>query len=153
LVDGTRSTDAPRLAPVGRFWSTPGARLAAVGALIVIASLFMPWYAVQLVLFKAISESALSAFGAATAALVLTTGAALYLITRAARGYRLPRPLSVGAVLALAGAWSAALVLVLIADRPDEILGLRRVELRFGVFVALAGAIALVAGGLRMRRN
>ena len=111
----------------------------------------MPWYAVRLVLFKTISQSAISTFGAATAALVLTVGAAFYLITRAARGYRLPRPLSVGAVLALAGVWSATLVLVLIADRPDQILGLRQVEPRFGAFVALGGAVALATGGLRMR--
>jgi len=152
-VDGTPSTEAARRVPVGRSPSASGTRLAAVGALIVLASLFMPWYAVRLILFKSISESAISAFGAATAALALTAAAALYLISRAARGYRPPRPLSVGAVLALAGVWSAMLVLVLIADRPDRILGLARVELRFGAFVALGGAVALAAGGLRLRRK
>jgi hypothetical protein len=111
----------------------------------------MPWYSVSLQLFQPISESGLSAFGPAAAALLLTVVAALYVLARAARGYRFPRPLSVGGVLALAGVWAAALTLVLIADRPDQIIGLHAVQVRFGAFVALGGAVALTAGGLRLR--
>ena len=128
-----------------------GAGLAAAGALIVLGSLFMPWYGVRPQLFQVMSQTGVAAFGAASAALALTAIAALVLLLRARRGYRLPRPLTIAGVLVLAGVWSACLVLVLIADRPDQIIGLPHVELRWGIFVALGGAAALTAGGLRLR--
>ena len=43
----------------------------------------------------------------ASSRLLITVGAALYLIVRCAAGYELPRPLREGSLLAVAGAWAA----------------------------------------------
>ena len=65
-------------------------------------------------------------------------------------GHRLGSP---EARLAAAGAWSAVLVGYLMLDKPDDILGRTNIHLRFGIFVALGGALALLVGGLRLRRD
>ncbi|MDX6638218.1 MAG: hypothetical protein QOJ01_1729 [Solirubrobacterales bacterium] len=134
-------------------WRTPGVRLAAVGALIVFGSLLLPWYGVQLKLFQVISESGVGALGGAAFALVLTAGGALYLATRTARGYRLPRPLSASGVMIAAGVWCTVLTGLLTLERPGDILGITPVEVRYGVFVALGGALTILVGGLRMRQK
>jgi hypothetical protein len=127
----------------------PSQRLAALGAVAIPASLAFPWYAIPV---SNLSQTGGSAFGWAHAALMLTAGTVLLLLWRAARGYRLPRPLTVGGLLALAGAWATLLVIYLMIERPDEIAGYGRISLRFGIFIALAGSIAVLAGGLRARR-
>jgi hypothetical protein len=152
LVDASPSTEPPAR-PERRGWSLPGVRLAAIGAIVVTASLILPWYGISLQLFQVISESAFSAFGSATLALLITAGAALYLAVITARGYRFPRPLSAGGVMIAAGFWCAALVGLLAVDAPGQILGIEAVETEYGPFVALAGAATIVAGGLRMRRG
>jgi hypothetical protein len=40
----------------------------------------------------------------------------------------------------------------LMLDRPDQIEGLGNIHLRYGIFLALGGAAAMIAGGLRLRR-
>ena len=80
-------------------------------------------------------------------------GAALYLIARCAGGYELPRPLREGSLLAVAGGWAAILVGYLMLDKPDEISGYTDIHLRYGIFVALGGSLALLLGGLRLRRD
>jgi hypothetical protein len=88
------------------------------------------------------------------AALVLTIGGAAFLIVRSAYGRELPRPLHTGTLLALAGAWAGVLIAYRILDRPDfEPLNVERVGLRYGIFVAFAGAGLIVVGGLRKRRE
>jgi hypothetical protein len=153
-VDASPSTD-PRAPRKRRHtsWSTPGVRLAAIGAIVVVASLALPWYGVQLELFQTISESGLSAFSPAMAALLLTSGAALYLAVITARGYRLPRPLTAGGVMIAAGIWCAALTGVLTLDPPGQIFGINHVEAELGPIVALGGAAIVALGGVRMRRR
>ncbi len=128
-------------------------RLAAIGAIVVFGSLVFPWYGVDLQLFQVISESGFDAFGPAMLALLLTAGSALYLAVITARGYRLPRPMSAGGVMIVAGAWCGVLVAVLIFNTPDQIFGIHAVETRYGPFVALGGAFTIAVGGVRMRRN
>jgi hypothetical protein len=128
----------------------PGATLAAAGALAIPISLLLPWYGIT---FTSLSQTGLGAFGFAHLALVLTAGAALVLIARCARGYQLPRPLDEGVLLALAGAWASLLVGYLMLDRPDELASSPRIGLRLGIFLALGGSIALLLGGLRLRRE
>ena len=127
-------------------------RLAAIGAIVVAVSLALPWYGVQLELFQTISESGLSAFSPAMVALLLTSGAALYLAVITARGYRLPRPLTAGGVMIATGVWCAALTGVLTLDPPDQIFGINQVQAELGPIVALGGAAIVVLGGFRMRR-
>jgi hypothetical protein len=127
-------------------------RLAVAGAAIVVASLALPWYGVTLA--GGLVKTALGTFGLIEAALLLTVGSAAFLILSCARGYRLPRPLDEGTLLAAAGAWAALLIAYRIFDRPDfELAGAGRVGLRYGIFVALIGAALLVVGGLRKRRE
>jgi hypothetical protein len=127
-------------------------RLAALGAVIVVASLFLPWYGVTLA--GGLVKTAVGTFGLIEAALLLTVGSAVLLIVACSRGYSLPRPLNEGALLVAAGAWSALLIAYRILDRPDfELAGAGRVGLRYGIFIALIGAGLLAAGGLRERRE
>jgi hypothetical protein len=129
----------------------PPARLAAVGALAVPGSLLFPWYGIEF--SSGLSQTGLDAFGLGQLALLLTVGAALFLIVRCAGAYELPRPLRQGTLLAVAGVWAAVLVGYLMLDKPDEISGRTGIHLRYGIFVALGGALALALGGLRLRRD
>lgn len=129
----------------------PPARLAALGALAVLGSMLFPWYGIEF--SSGLSHTGFDSFGVGQLALLLTVGAALYLIARCATGYVLPRPLREGSLLAVAGAWSAILVGYLMLDRPDSISVYPDIHLRYGVFVALGGSLALLLGGLRLRRD
>ena len=134
------------------FRSLPApARLAALGALAVPGSMLFPWYGIQF--GPGLSQTGLDSFGLGQLALLITVGAAVYLIARCASGYELPRPLREGSLLALAGAWSAVLVGYLMLDRPDTISIYTDIHLRYGIFVALGGSLALLLGGLRLRRD
>jgi hypothetical protein len=128
----------------------PAERFCILGALMVAGSLVLPWYDVA---FTDFSRTALDQFGFAHVALLLTVGSAVALIMRAKQGYVLPRPLSEGVLLAVGGGWAALLVAYLMLDRPEQLEGSTNVGLRLGGFVALGGAIALIVGGLRVRRD
>jgi hypothetical protein len=143
-VNGNRWTELFRSLP-------PPARLAAIGALAVPGSMLLPWYGVQF--GPGLSKTGLDSFGLGELALLLTDGAAVYLIARCAGGYELPRPLREGSLLALAGAWSAVLVGYLMLDKPDDISGFTNIHLRYGIFVTLGGSLTLLLGGLRLRRD
>jgi hypothetical protein len=137
---------------VRTFRSLPApARLAALGALAVPGSMLFPWYGIEF--SSGLSLTGVDSFGLGQLALLLTVGVALYLIARCAGGYELPRPLRQGSLLALAGVWAAILVGYLMLDKPDEISGRTGIHLRYGIFVALGGSLALVLGGLRLRRD
>jgi len=119
---------------------------------IVVASLFFPWYGVTLA--GGLVKTAVGTFGLTEAALLLTVGSAVLLIVACSRGYSLPRPLNEGALLVAAGVWAAVLIAYRMLDRPDfELAGAGRVGLRYGIFIALIGAGLLAAGGLRERRE
>ena len=129
----------------------PPARLAAIGALVVPGSMLFPWYGIEF--SSGLSHTGLDSFGLGQLALLLTVGAALYLIARCAGEYQLPRPLREGSLLAGAGGWAAVLVGFLMLHRPDRISGFTGIHLRYGIFVALGGSLALLLGGLRLRRD
>jgi hypothetical protein len=143
-VAGNRWTELFRSLP-------PPARLATVGALAVLGSMLMPWYGIQF--GPGLSQTGFDSLGLGQLAVVLTCGAVLYLVIRCAAGYRPPRPLSEGGLLAVAGVWAALLVAYLMIDRPDEIAGHTHIHLRYGIFVAMGGAVAMLVGGLRLRRD
>jgi hypothetical protein len=143
-VDGNRWTELFRSLP-------PPARLAATGALAVAGSMLFPWYGIEF--SSGLSQTGFDSFGLGQLALLLTIGAALYVLVRSATGHELPRPLRQGSLLAVAGAWSAVLVGYLMLDRPNEISGFTHIHLRYGIFVALGGSLAMLIGGLRLRRD
>jgi len=131
---------------------TPHERIAALGAAIVVASLFLPWYGVTLA--GGLVKTAAGTFGLIEAAILLTAGAAAFLIASVARGQSLPRPLDEGTLLVVAGAWTALLIGYRMLDRPDfEIAGAGHVGLRYGIFIALIGAALMIVGGMRGRRE
>ena len=127
-------------------------RLAALGVGIVAVSLLLPWYGVA---FADLVRTPLSSLSFLEAAIILTLAATGYLIVRSERGPAFPRPLHTGTLIAVAGAWTVLLVAYRIAVRPD--LGIfgdaYGVDLRYGIFVALAGGVVIVVGGLRCRRD
>jgi hypothetical protein len=130
------------------FRSLPApARLAVVGALTVPLSMLFPWYSTG-VGPLGLSKTGFDSFGLGQLALLLTVGAALYLVFRCATGYEPPRPLHEGSLLAAAGVWSALLIAYLMLDHPDDLD-----HLRYGIFIALGGALAVTVGGLRLRRD
>jgi hypothetical protein len=129
----------------------PPAQLAAVGALAIPGSMLFPWYGVEF--SSGLSHTGFDSFGLGQLALLITVAAAVYLIVRCASGYELPRPLRQGSLLAVAGAWSAVLVGYLMLDKPDQISGFTDIHLRYGIFVALGASIAMLVGGLRLRRD
>jgi hypothetical protein len=140
----------------GRRWTElfgslpPPVRLAAIGALVVAGSMLFPWYGVDF--GPSLSKTGLDSFGLGQLALLITVGAALYLVARCGTGYQLPRPLRQSSLLAAAGAWSAVLVAYLMLDKPDVLGTDTSIHLRYGIFVALGGALAILVGGLRLRR-
>jgi len=127
----------------------PPARLAALGALAVPASMLLPWYGIRGT--GGLAKSGLDSFGLGQLALLFTVAAVLYLIVRCARGYLPPRPLSEAGLLVAGGIWAMLLVGYLMLDRPDSIAGFTSIKLRYGIFIALAGAAGIALGGLRLR--
>src|SRR4051794_28810222 len=127
---------------------TPAERIAGAGVLAVAVSMLFPWYG--LALRPQLAVTGLDSFGFGHAALLVTVAAVAFLIAREASGRPLPRPLQVAKLVIVAGAWAAVLTAYLIADRP-EIAGAAAVQIRYGVYVALGGSVAVAVGGVRMR--
>lgn len=116
------------------------------------ASLVMPWYRIPAA--GRFEKSGIGSFGFAEAALLVCLLAALVLIGLVRRGRRPPLPMHEGSLLAVAGIWSAVLVAYLMVDRPEETAFEFPIDygLRYGIFVALGGALLLALGGVRVRK-
>jgi hypothetical protein len=149
-VAAGRSTEPERGAPGRPAGSLSAAeRLAALGVILVAASLLLPWYGLPF--SGGLAVTGLDSFGLGQLALVITAAAAAFVLARSASGRPIRPPLRPWALLVAAGGWAAVLVAVLMLDKPEELAGSTRVGLRMGLFVALAGSGAIVAGGLRLR--
>jgi hypothetical protein len=122
-----------------------------IGALVVLASLLVPWYGIRF--SGGLAVTGLATFGFAHAALLLTVGAAVALVAHRLSGRTLPRPLDRGTLIAVAGAWSALLVAYLMVDRPEELAGSTDIGLRLGTFMAMGGALIVLGAGVRLRRE
>ena len=135
--------------PPSRRPLTPAERIVVAGALVVLASMLLPWYGIPF--SRGLSVTGLDSFGFADAALLLTVGAAALLVVREAAGRTLARPLRSAELVIVAGVWAALLTAFLMIDRPDELASTNAVTLRYGAFVALGGCAVVVVGGMRMR--
>lgn len=131
-------------------------RLATMGVAVIAVSLLLPWYGVPVA--GDLVQTGLGAFTWAEAALLLVAGATLWFALLIGGGYEPPRPLREWALLAAAGCWAAAIVVYRMLARPEldfevVVRVQREYSLRYGIFVALAGALLIVTAGVRARRN
>jgi hypothetical protein len=129
----------------------PNDRLAGTGALVVVGSLLLPWYGAPIT--NDLVKTGFGAFSFATAAMLLTIGATLFFLLEVGDGYRPPRPLTVGTLLIAAGVWTALIVVYQMIDRPGfDFAGVNDdYDVRYGIFIALGGAGAIVLAGTRRR--
>lgn len=126
-------------------------RIAVIGAAVMVFSLLLPWY--QSPISSDLVLTGIGAFGWAEGALLLIAAATTFLALQGGGGYVPPRPLREWALFVTAGAWAAAIVVYRMFDRPPFTLGGRDepYDLNYAIFVALGGALVIVAAGLRMR--
>jgi hypothetical protein len=146
-----------------RAWASlaPEQRLAAIAALVLWASMFLPWYG------KSVTETikgtlraasyTLSAFGAFSfveaAVLLVATSVLVLLFARAERrAFHLPG--GDGSVILLAGGWTSLLVFYRMLDKPRTTGNAQlttTIGLQWGIFVAIGAAIVLAYAGTRLR--
>jgi hypothetical protein len=140
------STERARTRLPGRF-----EQLAALGIVVCLAGLPLPWYRVRF--DSNLTQSGLAGFGFGQGALLITLAAAGFLIFRTVTGRRPPLPLHVGTLLAVAGGWAAVIVAILSFDRPSTTIQGLRIDygLSYGAIVSFAGAITLLVAGVRHR--
>ncbi|HEY7266229.1 MAG TPA: hypothetical protein VH501_00915 [Solirubrobacterales bacterium] len=129
----------------------PNERIAVIGAALLVGSLVLPWY--QSPISNDLVLTGVGAFGWAEGALVLVAAATVFLALKGGGGYVPPRPLREWSLFVAAGCWAAVIVLYRIADRPRFTLAGHDepYDLHYAIFVAFAGAVVIVAAGLRMR--
>lgn len=133
-------------------------RLCGLMALLLLGTMLLPWYSTsrgvsvpgrgaQLV---EASQTALQAFSFVEAAVLLVALGVLALLF--ARGERraFHLPGGDGTVIAGAGAWAALLIVWRLFDKPELGRGVS-VGLSWGIFFALAAAVALLLAGNRLR--
>lgn len=127
----------------------PDQRLAAVGALGLVASMFLPWWRNPFP--PELSYWAVNRFTFIELALVLVAGSVLAMLYGRAEGHGFHLPLSDATLAAGAGVWSCVLVLARIADPPTR--GGTDYGLRWGFLVALLSGVVLAYAGIRGRRR
>jgi len=158
-VAANRWADAPRRAgaELGRDLRGLGGdeRLAVIGVAAIAASLFLPWYGVPVA--NNLVQTGFGAFTWAEAAILLTGAATVFLALRVGGGYVPPRPLTEWALFVAAGTWIALILAYRMIERPELNFDLdiatveRTYQVRYGIFVALAGAGIIVVAGIRHR--
>jgi hypothetical protein len=118
-----------------------GEWIAGVSGLVLLASLFAPWY-------EPASASAWEALSALDVLLALVAATAVLLpIVTAAQ--RVPAvPIALAAIVTLVGVAGVILVLLRLLDLPDAASGRE-----WGVWLALAGALGVVAGAWAAMRE
>lgn len=144
-------------------WRTiePEQRLAALAALGLFASMFLPWYSKTDTVVvhdvpkaTATSLSAFQAFSFVEAAVLLVSAAVLGMLFARAEQRPFALPGGDGLMLMIAGGWSALLIFYRLLDKPglqgnDRVTATVGVE--WGIFVALLLALGLAYAGRRIR--
>ena len=129
-------------------------RLAVIGVALIVGSLALPWYDAPV---DGLVQTGLGGFSFAEAAILLTCAATFFLAMQVGGGYVPPRPLTEWALFVAAGVWIALIIIYRVFDRPELDLDLVVVEVQrdyglgYGIFVAFAGALMIIAAGARSR--
>ena len=148
---------------VHRAWTalSPERRLAAIAAIGLFASLFLPWYQETLLdttskkpIDISTSVTGWGAFSPVEAAVLLVAAGVLVLLFKRAEGNAFHVPGGDGFVVMAAGVWTCALVIWRIFDKQSTDLhgqGATISGIEWGIFVALAVAALLAYAGNRIR--
>jgi len=130
----------------------PHQRPAAVAAVALIVTMFLPWYGLQSVSHGAIESKTISAFGDVSfveAAIFLVAAAVLVMLVARAEGRDFHLPGGDGSIVLIAGGWAALLIFYRVFSRPPG--GGYPVSIEWGFFLAFVAAGALAYAGWRMR--
>jgi hypothetical protein len=130
----------------------PEQRLAGIGALGILVSLFTPWWRDPVF---GLSHWAVNRFTFVELSLVLVAGAVLLLLFRRAEGRMFHLPLSDGTLATIAGAWTCLLVIVRALDPPTRSIRGQSIDYdtRWGILLCLACGALLAFAGMRGRRR
>jgi hypothetical protein len=148
---------------LGRAWRAmePEQRLAAIAALGLFVSMFLPWYSQTNAVVvggrlrsSRTSLSAFEAFSFVEAAVLLVSAGVLAMLFARAERHAFQLPGGDGTVTMIAGGWTALLIFYRLLDKPG-LQGTQRITstvgVQWGIFIALLLALALVYAGRRMR--
>ena len=127
----------------------PDQRLAALGAVGLLVSMFLPWWRDPFP--PELSYWAVNRFTFIELAIVLLAGSVLAGLWGRANGHGFHLPLSDGTLAAGAGLWSCVLVVARIVDPPSR--GGVDYGLRWGFLVTLLSGLLLAYAGVRGRRR
>lgn len=133
----------------------PDRRLAAAACAALVFSVFLPWYGGSITLRgKPVSKTltAIGAFSLVELGVIVLAGAVLALLWARAESREFHLPGTDGFWIATAGFWAIFLIVYRMLDRPEDLV-VGRLGPRWGMFVALAAAIALAAAGVRERQR
>jgi hypothetical protein len=141
---------------LARAWGAldPEQRLAAIGALALLVTMFLPWYELQSLDRKGgtIHSHSISAFGDVSfveAAIFLVALGVLALLFARAERRHFHMPGSDGTIVTIAGCWAALLIFYRVFSRPDG--HGYPVGIQWGFFLAFIAAGGLAYAGWRMR--
>jgi hypothetical protein len=135
-------------------------RLAAIAAIALFATMFLPWYQQNAVVtarraapLVSRNLNAFQVFSFVEAAVLLVAAAVLFLLYARADGGRFQLPGGDGTVVLAAGLWSALLLMLRLFDKPGITQHgvAANVGVQWGIFFALAAAGLLAYAGSRMR--
>jgi hypothetical protein len=135
-------------------------RLAAVAAVLLFASMLLPWYQQNAIVSASktaplVSQNlnAFAVFSFIEAAVLLVAVAVLFLLYQRADGRTFNLPGGDGTVIFAAGLWTALLLVLRLFDKPGITHNgvAANVGIQWGIFFALAAAGLLAYAGSRMR--
>ncbi|MDQ6820639.1 MAG: hypothetical protein M3076_09950 [Actinomycetota bacterium] len=153
-----------RATGVARAWQAlaPDRRLAALAAVGLFVTLFLPWYQETVIATgraatleeKSVALTGWGAFSFVEAAVLLVAGGVVTLLYKRAQGRAFHLPGGDGAVITAAGAWTSLLIVWRIFDKQGTQVtgpGATTSGVEWGIFVALGVAALLVYAGSRIR--
>jgi hypothetical protein len=129
-------------------------RLASVGSVALLVTMFLPWYGLQSLNRKTgvISSHAINAFGDVSfveAAVFLVAAAVVLMLVARVEGRHFHLPGGDGTIVMVAGGWAAVLIFYRVFSRPAG--NGYPVGIEWGFFLAFVAAGALTYAGWRMR--